>query len=88
MADRRRGRELAECSASATSLNATDAAGQRRRLVHQLLAVRILDPELAQVGADPIDRALKEPLRRSPFPASYTENLIEEEPLFKTKTGK
>jgi hypothetical protein len=27
-------------------------------------------------------------LVRAPSPASYTENLIEEDPLFKTKTGK
>ena len=36
------------------------ARGQRRRLIHQLAALRILDPELAQVGADAVHRAFKE----------------------------
>jgi hypothetical protein len=58
-----------ECSASATSLKATARVGQRRRLIHQLFAVGVLDPELAQIGADAVDRALVS-LRRSPSPAS------------------
>ena len=42
-------------------LESDGAVGQRRRLVHQLFAVGILDPELAEVGADAVDRALEEP---------------------------
>jgi len=45
------------------------AVGQGRGLIDQLLAVGILDPELAQIGADAVDRASNS-LRRSSPPAS------------------
>jgi len=60
--------------------------GHGWRLIHQLLAAGVLDPELAQVGAMP-STAPSKSLFRSPLPASYIENLMEEEPLFRTKTG-
>ena len=34
--------------------------GQSRRLIDQLFAGRVLDPEIAQIGADAVDRALVE----------------------------
>ena len=61
MADRRRGRELAGVQRIGHQLECNGAVGQRRSLIHQLFAGRILDPELAQVGADAVDRALEEP---------------------------
>jgi len=47
---------------------------------------RILDPELAQIRPNAVDRTF---VQLAPFavPASYTENLMEEEPLFNTSTG-
>ena len=41
-------------------LEGNSAIGQRRRLVDDLLALRVLDPELAVIRADAIDRAFKE----------------------------
>jgi hypothetical protein len=36
------------------------AVGQGRGLIDQLLAVGVLDPELAQIRADAVDRAFEE----------------------------
>ena len=61
MPDRLGGRELARVERVGHQLERDRTAGQRRRLVHQLLAVRILDPELAQIGSNSINCAFKEP---------------------------
>ena len=60
MADGRRGRELAGVQRVGHQLECHGAVGQSRRLIHQLFAGGVLDPELAQVGADAVDRALEE----------------------------
>ena len=57
MTDRDRGREVAGMQRIGDQLECHRACGQRRRLVHQLFSGAILDPELAQIGADAIHRA-------------------------------
>ena len=70
MADGRRGREVAGVQRVGHQLEGHGAIGQSRRLIDQLVALGVLDPELAQIGADAVDRALEEPGRRWPSPAS------------------
>jgi hypothetical protein len=48
--------------------------------------ISVLDPELALIGADTIDCASWS--FSDSLPISYTENLIEEEPMFKANTYK
>ncbi len=60
MADGRRGREVAGVQRVGHQLEGHRAVGQSRGLIDQLLAVAVLDPELAQIGADAVDRALEE----------------------------
>jgi len=56
-------------------------------LIDKLFAGGVLDPELAQIGADAVDRALVQlaPLAAAGF---VDGNLMDEEPLFKTRMGK
>ncbi len=58
MADGYRGREVGGVQRVGHQLESDGARGQSRRLIHQLLPVAILDPELAEIGADAVDRAL------------------------------
>ena len=53
-----RGGEVARVQRIRNQLECDRSVGQRRRLIHQLLARCILDPELAQIGADAVNRAL------------------------------
>ena len=55
------GREVAGVERVGYELECHGAVGQRRRLIHQLFAAGILDPELAEIGADAVDRAFEEP---------------------------
>jgi hypothetical protein len=41
-------------------LESYGAIGESRSFVYELVAGRVLDPELAQIGADAVDRALME----------------------------
>ena len=66
MTDRLRGREVAGVQRVGHQFERDGAIGQRRRLIDQLFALGILDPELAEVGADAVDCALMS-LRRSPW---------------------
>ena len=86
MPDRRRGRELAGVQRVGYQLERHGAVGQRGRLIHQLLAAASLIQNLPRSVPMP-STAPSNSLARSPLPASYNENLMEEEPLFKTKTG-
>ena len=61
VANGRRGRELAGVQRVRHQLERHRAARHGRRLIHQLFAARIFDPELAQIGADAVDRTLEEP---------------------------
>jgi len=47
----------------------------------------VLQPESTLIGADAVDRSFVE-FSRLAGTGSYTENLMEEEPLFKTNIGK
>ena len=60
MADGRGGREVAGVERVGDELEGDGARGQGRGLVDELLAVGVLDPELAQIGADAVDRAFEE----------------------------
>jgi hypothetical protein len=60
MADGHRGREVAGVKRVGHQLEGDGARGQGRSLIDQLFAVGVLDPELAQIGADAVDRALVE----------------------------
>ena len=60
MADGRRGGEVAGVERVGDQLEGHGAVGQRGRLIDELFAVGVLDPELAQIGADAVDRALVE----------------------------
>ena len=57
MPDRLRSREVAGVQYIGHQLECDRAVGQGRGLVHQLLALGVLDPELALIGADPVHRA-------------------------------
>ncbi len=58
MADGCRGREIAGVKRVDHELECHGEAGHRRRLVHELFAAGVLNPEFAEVGADAVDRAL------------------------------
>ena len=58
MADGRRSREFARVQCIGHQLESDGAVGKRRCLIDQLFARSILDPKLAQIGADAVDRAL------------------------------
>ncbi len=60
MADGRRGGEVAGVERVGDQLEGHGAVGQRGRLIDELVAVGVLDPELAQIGADAVDCALVE----------------------------
>ena len=60
MADGGRSREVAGVERVGNQLESDGAVGQRRGLIDELVAVGVLDPELALVGADAVDRALVE----------------------------
>ena len=87
MPDRRRGRELAGVQRIRNQLECHRAAGQGRRLdPPACLPLASLIQNLPRSVPMP-STAPSKSRARSPLPASYTENLMEEEPLFKTKTG-
>ena len=56
-----RDRELARVQRIGHQLERHRTAGHGWRLIHQLFAGGILDPELAEVGTDAVDRTLEEP---------------------------
>ena len=56
-----RSREFAGVQRIGYQLECHRTTGHGWRLIHQLLAAGVLDPELAQVGADAVDSALEEP---------------------------
>ena len=60
MADGRGSREGAGVERVGDQLEGDGAVGQRRRLVDELVAVGVLDPELAEIGADAVDSAFDE----------------------------
>ena len=60
VSDGRRRREIVAAERVGNQPESDRARRQRRRLVHQLAARRILDPELSQIGADAVHRAFKE----------------------------
>jgi len=61
MANGRRGRVLIGVERVGHHLEGHGAVRQSRSLIHQLLARCVLDPELAQIGADAVYRALEKP---------------------------
>ena len=62
MADGRRGRKVAGVQRVGHQLEGHGALGQSRSLIDELLALGVLDPELAQIGADAVHRALEKPV--------------------------
>ena len=58
MADGRRVREVAGIERIGNQLESNRAIRQSGRLIHQLVACGILDPELALIGADAVHCAL------------------------------
>jgi hypothetical protein len=60
MTDGSRDWELAGVQRIGHELECHRSAGHGRRLIHQLLVGSVLDPELAEVGADAVDCPLKE----------------------------
>ncbi len=58
MADGRRGREVSRVERVGNHLEGHGAIGQSRSLIDEFLARGVLDPELAQLRADAVDRAL------------------------------
>ena len=54
-------REVAGVERVGDELESNGAIGQRRGLVDKLFARRVFDPELAEVGADAVNRTLEEP---------------------------
>ena len=60
MADGRRRGKIAGVERVGDQLEGHRARGQGRSLIDQLLALGVLDPELAQIGADAVDRAFVE----------------------------
>ena len=57
MANGGRGGEVAGVERVGDQLEGHGAVGQRGRLIDELVAGRVLDPELAQIGADAVDCA-------------------------------
>src|SRR6185437_12890963 len=80
------GKEL-ECSASETSLKATARVGSSGASSTSFFPQPFLIQNLPRSVPMPSTAPSKSLVRSAP-PASYTPNLMEEEPLFKTKTGK
>jgi len=60
MANSGRSGEVAGVKRVGDQLEGNRTIGQGRRLIHQLVAAGVLDPEFAQIGADAVDRALVE----------------------------
>ena len=60
MADGRRGREVAGMERVGHQLEGNGAVGQGRGLIDDLFALCVLDPELAQIGANAVDCPLVE----------------------------
>src|SRR5579862_8396961 len=75
-----------ELSASATSLNATDRLGTVGVWSTSFLPAASLIQNLPRSVPMP-STAPSCSLRLSPFAASQTENLIDDDPLFRTSTG-
>jgi hypothetical protein len=61
MADGRRNGKVAGVERIGHQLEGYGAIGQSRSFINQLFARSVLDPELALIGADAVDRALMEP---------------------------
>ena len=60
MADGSRGGEVGGVERVGDEFEGHGTVGQSGGLIDELLAVGVLDPELALIGADAVDRALKE----------------------------
>ena len=58
MTDRDRSRKVGGVQRVGHQLEGHGARGQSRCLIDELFARRVLDPELAQIGADAVNRAL------------------------------
>jgi hypothetical protein len=64
MPDRSRGREVAGVQCVGHQPEGNRPVRQSRRLIHQLVAISILDPETALIRADPVHRAF---MQLAPF---------------------
>ncbi len=60
MTDCHRGREVSGVKRVGHKFEGNGARGQGRILIDQLVAVGVLDPETALIGADAVDRAFME----------------------------